>query len=68
MTLPSGMETVGTENGYLIVRTVALWMSGFNVYRQDPDDRALAQKVNPYMSWFNTDAAARAFARGQPPA
>lgn len=54
-------EIVWREGDLLIIRSDALFGSGFNVYRLDSSGRT-AEKVNPASQWFTTLDAARNFA------
>ena len=59
-------SVVGQVNGRIIIRTVALFATGFNVYRPTDDPTTWAKENSP-MSAFTTYQAAAAWADRQPP-
>ena len=56
-------DFIGEENGYLILKEVAPFGTGFNVYKLDASlddkDTLVYRKANKPLSFFMTEAAAR---------
>jgi hypothetical protein len=57
---PMSDEIVWQENDYLVIRTAALFATGFNAYRLNEGE---AKKLNPDLHWFKTQDAAIRFIR-----